>query len=489
MHRSKWLQSVALSLSLLGGVFGNVMVSRADYTATVDTSVNWGVWEGWGCSLCWWANQFGTRDDLADIVFTRNNVAWSGTTLPGLGMNVVRYNIGGFGTNSIGGTVPKISPNMPEFKKIFGFQTDWYSSDPASSSFNWNLDSNQRNMLWKARDRGANVFEAFSNSPMWWMNYNKSTAGSDNGSSDALQSWNYTDFARYLAIVVKYAATNWGVNFQYVQPFNEPAETWWQYPKEQEGAHFDNGTQRQVINALRSELNSRGLQSVGIAASDENSEDRALSTWNNFDTTTKNNVAKVNTHSYSGLAPYRGGNRGPLRTATAGKKLWMSEYGDTDASGMTMADTIVRDLYEMHPSSWVYWQPLDSGAWGLIQSNPGDNWIGSANPKYHVFAQFSRHIRQGMTIYKSSDKNTVIAYDSVAHKLIVVTVNFGTAQWINYDLARFGTVSGPITRWATITGGTDRYQSYNDTNLSGKRFWSWFPANTVQTFEVSGVYL
>ncbi|MBC8135280.1 MAG: hypothetical protein H8F28_05250 [Fibrella sp.] len=37
-----------------------------------------------------------------------------------------------------------------------------------------------------------------------------------------------------LATVVKYVAVNWGVNFQYAQPFNEMAETWWQYPAGQE---------------------------------------------------------------------------------------------------------------------------------------------------------------------------------------------------------------------------------------------------------------
>jgi len=279
------------------------------------------------------------------------------------------------------------------------------------------------------------------------------------------------------------------VHFNYVEPFNEPTETWWRYPKDQEGCHFDNSTQRTVINALRTELNNRGLQSVGVSASDENSEDRALNTWNGFDATTKGNIARVNTHSYSGLSPYRGTNRGPLYTAVGGKRLSMSEYGDSDGTGMTMADTIVRDLYELHPTSWAYWQPLDSGGWGLIQSNPGDNWIGAANIKYHVLAQFSRHIRPGMTIYKSDDHNTVVAYDATAHKLVLVTVNFGTAQWINYDLSRFGTVTGPITRWSTATGGTDRYHQYNDTNLSGKIFWSWFTPNTVQTFEVSGVTL
>jgi galactan endo-1,6-beta-galactosidase len=102
-------------------------------------------------------------------------------------------------------------------------------------------------------------------------------------------------------------------------------------------------------------------------------------------------------------------------------------------------------------------------------------------------AQYSRHIRAGMTIVDGGEGNTIAAYNAGTHKLVLVTANYGTAQWITYDLSRYTTVSGPITRWMTQTGAGEKYQSHTDTALSGKRFWSWFPANTVQTFEVQSV--
>ena len=46
----------------------------ADYTTTLNPTTHWGTWEGWGCSLAWWANSFGNRDDLADIVFTWSSI-------------------------------------------------------------------------------------------------------------------------------------------------------------------------------------------------------------------------------------------------------------------------------------------------------------------------------------------------------------------------------------------------------------------------------
>ena len=45
-----------------------------------------GVWEGWGTSLCWWANVFGDDDALADLTFSLNATPIDGLgALPGLG--------------------------------------------------------------------------------------------------------------------------------------------------------------------------------------------------------------------------------------------------------------------------------------------------------------------------------------------------------------------------------------------------------------------
>jgi hypothetical protein len=37
-------------------------------------------------------------------------------------------------------------------------------------------------------------------------------------------------------------------------------------------------------------------------------------------------------------------------------KLWNSEYGDGDGSGVTMAANLHSDFNQLHPSAWVYWQ-------------------------------------------------------------------------------------------------------------------------------------
>jgi galactan endo-1,6-beta-galactosidase len=467
----------------LAAALASATDARADYTTTINPATSWGTWEGWGASLCWWANVFGNRDDLADILFTKNNTVLNGQTLPGLGLNIARYNAGACSWNSIGGTTMTLSPNIPAFKQMAGFWIDWNNPDPASASWSWSVDSFQRSALLKAKARGANLFELFSNSPMWWMLYNHNPSGAANGANDNLQSWNYQQHAIYMATVAKYAKDNWGLTFTSVEPFNEPIANWWSATGTQEGCHFNTGTQASVIGYLRSELNNRGLSSMTLAASDESTYTMALNTWNSFNSTTKSQVGRVNVHGYE----YSGGRRDLVYSAVAGKKLWNTEYGESDGTGMSLASNLNLDFRWLHMTAWCYWQPFDSGGWGLVQCNPGDNWIGNANPKYFVLAQYSRHIRAGMKIIDGGEGNTIAAYDATNHKLILVTANYGTAQWINYDLSKYGTVSGPIVRWITNTGGGESYAQHNDTTLSGKKFWSWFGANTVQTFEISNV--
>lgn len=460
-------------------------VARADYTAVVNPQTTWGTWEGWGVSLCWWANVFGNRNDLADLVFTTNYVTLNGQSLPGLGLNIARYNAGGCNTNVINGSSIQFSPNMPDFKKIYGYWLNWFSSDPDSVSWDWTGDANQRAMLQKAAARGANLLELFSNSPMWWMCYNSNPSGADNGADDNLQSWSYQAHAVYLATVAKYASDHWGITFDSVEPFNEPSANWWTAAGTQEGCHVAATNQAAVIGYLRAELDDRGLNSTRVAASDESFYDQATSTWNSFSAATQAQIGEVNVHGYQ----YGGGRRDGLYNAVAGHRLWNSEYGEGDATGISLARNLNLDFRWLHPTAWCYWQPLDSGGWGLIQSNPGDNWIGSANPKYYVLAQYTRHIRPGMTILDGRDGSTVAAYDAAGRKLVLVTMNYDTAQNITYDLSAFYKVAGPVRRWVTAAEAGAKYAPSSHPLLDNQQFTVAFPTNTIQTFEVQNVDL
>jgi galactan endo-1,6-beta-galactosidase len=162
---------------------------------------------------------------LADLFFGTGNVTAGApsvpapTTLPGLGINIVRYNIGG-GGNGVpidDNTKELISPNNlignPHY--LTGFWKKWGDGDGNVNDpqyWDWNADAGQRAMLTMARDRGANIFEFFSNSPPWWMCDNHSASGGTAPVISNLQTWNHDQFARYLATVVKYARDHWNID-------------------------------------------------------------------------------------------------------------------------------------------------------------------------------------------------------------------------------------------------------------------------------------
>ena len=482
--------------------------------------------DGWGTSLCWWANQYGGTPGqfgasmLADLFFGTGTVVAGGPSaptppsLPGLGINVVRYNIGGGGNGAQidDNTRELISPNNPIGNPhyITGFWKKWGDGDADVGDpqyWDWSANSGQRAMLTLARERGANIFEFFSNSPPWWMCDNHSASGGTAPVISNLQSWNHDQFARYLATVVKYARDHWNIDVRYVEPFNEPTPGVWLFYipdhgyANQEGCNFAYPVQTSIINSLHDALGNAGLlPTVGIAASDETGVGEALATVTAFAASTDqpfNKISKINVHGYSGTdtSPYRGTLRPNLRNsarmAAPNAKLWMSEFGDGNSSGMTMATSIMLDMTELQASAWVQWQVIDP-SWGFFAGPDRGGVIGAVYAKYYVFAQFSRHVRQGCRIIGSSDPNSVAAYNPATGKLVIVTLNLDRPRWVSYDLSALPRAAGPVDRWETTTVGSHTAKGYvhaADTMLNGKAFRFRCEANAVYTFEIGGVGL
>lgn len=422
----------------------------------IDPAKDMGKWEGWGSSLAWWARAIGgtaNADDYADLIYTRKIT----DLYPGLGLNIVRYNVGGGGINQ---PQENKGAKLEWQMDIHGYWPDPKNSDPASWS--WSVDLNQRSLMLKAHERGANVFEMFSDSPMWWMTANHSTAGSNTGGGCLLPE-NYDRFAFYLATVARYSADHWGVRFASVEPFNEPSAAWWKYPNRQEGCHFDVRTQQKVVQGLRRALNEARLNDIAVASADENNVDAALSTWNGYDSATRAAVGRVNVHGYSnGTEPNRGPNRVELRRAIGSKRLWQSEYGDGDASGYTMAQAIISDVKELRPNAWVYWQPVEPDVpefgWGLINANyidTHDRWSAEKTPlvrvnrKFFVYGQFTRYVRPGYHLISIEDANSIAAYETSSHRLVIVKVTRDVPETVEFDLSAFSAVGDTLQMIAT----------------------------------------
>ena len=460
-------------------------------TVKIDPAVTHGTWEGWGTSLAWFAKIFGDRDDLADALFTTKTVSLGDQTLPGLGMTIARYNLGASSWNEIDGRKMVVSKIIQPFRQIEGFWLDGKSADPQSSSWDWSADAKQRALLLKAKARGAEHFELFSNSPMWWMCANDNPSGAADKTQDNLPAKNYPAFATYLATVARHAKDQWGVAFTSIEPFNEGTSHYWFADCKQEGCHFSAEAQIAFLPLLRAELDRQGLKDLPIAAADESEYDAALRVWNAYPPATKALVTRVNVHGYQ-MAK---GDRAELHrqvVTVSGKKLWNSEHGDKFADGIDMARNLHRDWAALHPTAWCYWQPLDggnNGGWGLLPANLTEATIGKANPKYFVFAQYSRHIRPGMIIVESGHANTLAAYDAPGRKLVLAVFNDGPARDLTFDLSAFTASDAPITSVRTQPTAHVFYQPQPDLVLHDRRFSVTLPEHTVQTFEITGVTL
>ena len=176
-------------------------------------------------------------------------------------------------------------------------------------------------------------------------------------------------------------------------------------------------------------------------------------------------MSQVNTHTYGGSQ------RTQLQAAVAAKnkRMWMSEYGDGDGSGMTMASQILNDVRNIKPTAWVYWQTVDNATgWGFVLNglDGSANYNYTYNEKYYVMANFSRFIRPGYQMIGMSDSYSLAAYDGLG-TVAIVTLNSGSpTQTITYSLQNFG--AGPWTVTPHQTSSSQNLATLSSFNVDWK---------------------
>jgi O-glycosyl hydrolase len=412
--------------------------------------------DGWGTSLCWWAHIAGgytNREEYADLAFKD------------LGLNIVRYNIGG-------GENPARSNTMEFRARLPGFQ-------PEPGKWDWSADANQRWMLRAAVARGANHVVAFANSPPHWMTHSGSVTGAKNGSDDNLRREFEVPFAEYLATVVSNLTVLDGVKFDTVTPMNEPAAAWWQLGNRQEGTHMSVAQQMRMIPLLRDALDRHGVRAT-LVATEDNDERSACEAIAAYDTGALSNLSHIVTHTYAANDSRR------LRqlAEAKGKPLWVSEYGDGERSGLQLARRIRDDIVEKRAQAWIYWQFADDGGWGLVNNRlDGRDARYRLTRKFHVMAQFSRFIRPGCQIVEADDSDSLAAYDSTRRQLVIVTVNdHTTARTTTFKLNGVRTTAAKAI--AHRTSQQEDAAPRTPISITGGRFTAILPARSVTTFVI-----
>ena len=133
--------------------------------------------QGWGTALAWGGNVVGgwsdaNRTAIADLLFSPLN---------GLGLNIVRYHIGG-GLNpnwqAIGCGPQRPGSPLPLYQ-------------PSPGVWDWTVDGNQRWLAQAAQARGANLFLAYASAPPYWMTRNGCTNGGDTATPNLKGWWGY----------------------------------------------------------------------------------------------------------------------------------------------------------------------------------------------------------------------------------------------------------------------------------------------------------
>jgi len=433
----------------------------------VDPSLRQQKFEGWGTSLCWWARNVGgwapeKRNALVDLVADPVN---------GLGYNVFRYNIGG-GENPA-------HTHMDTFRDMPGFEKE-------NGTFDWNVDAEQRAVLLRLAERAPGViFEAFSNSPPYWMTTSGCASGNTDGSNN-LKATSYDAFADYLVQVVKHYKDAFGVTFRTLEPLNEPNASWWKANGGQEGCHFSPANQQTIIKAVSTALQTNGVAGVQVSASDENSMDDAYNNLRAFDAKTVDALGQFNAHSYAGSK------RAELRAlaTSKGKRLWQSESGplsvtlgsDTEAA-LFMAGRIITDLKELQPEAWIDWQVADPARnWASFAVNNGAQSF-TLLKRFYMHAGFSRYIRPGATFIRIDNADMVAAEAADGSRVTLVVRNGETsAKSFTFDLTALASVGATVDVYRT--SATENLAMLSAVPVAGYGFTMAMPANSVTTLVI-----
>ena len=438
---------------------------------------------GWGMSLAWEANDLygGGRQSsrikdpqiqgqYLDLLFG------DPAARPTLGFTVARYNIGG-------GDDPSHAHMRPD-AQMEGFQAS------PGAAFDWSRDAPQRRMLHEAKARGANIFEAFSVGPPYWMTFSGCSSGAQAAHPDNLRPEMRESFADYLVTVVRHFRQEEGITFESLEAFNEP-DLGWGAGGRQEGYSAPEATRDVLIPLLADRLKRDGEKTI-VAGIDTNNVDSALSSLDQLSPAARSALVRLNTHDY-----HANNNRARLRqyrsrVRALGKPVWMTELGccfpgqgdKTDIWGaLFLADSVRADLRDMGAEAWILWQP----DWNVIDF---DTQGGAPHPRKQFYAllQYTRFIRPGFQVISAGGAyNTLAAYSSSMKRLVLVSTNWGTAASNELDLSGFGPLPTSVPVYRTTADEAANLQESSIALSIDSHLIDGLPVRSITTYVVDGV--
>ncbi len=332
----------------------------------------------------------------------------------------------------------------------------------ADGKFNW---TGHEDVLWMGKgavQRGAKLWASWYGMP-YWLSTSGCASGSDDGVSNNLIAGKEERFIRHIIDVMKHFRDEWAMDFDWVNPINEPEADWWKSGGGQPGSHVSVEQAillyRELDKALK--LNAFEAEIVAYDAAYTNSTtylDKLL----HSDIQPKIDVLAC--HQYitteSALRAWA------ARAKQYDKGLWMSEWGDwTNAKNkegmqikqmMNYAQKLHEAFEVLNANAWIMWEAgfiFDTRDTGLVKRK-----------SYWAVAHYSRHVRPGFQRIGAdcSDKNIKItawlkkgAKDKPS-KLVLVMVN---SEKRRRDVLSDLSVFGQLKDFSTFqTSKSNNYQ-------------------------------
>lgn len=386
-------------------------------TINIDPNKTYQTIEGWGSSLCWWAAQVGIWneakvDSIVELI----------TSPEKLNMNIFRYNIGGGDDPShLGGHMVKGKGKRAEME---GFK------HLVDAPYNWNADKGQRILMMKIKAKRPDaVFEAFSNSPPYWMTFSVCAGGNVDPLQDNLKPEFYAAFCDYLIDVCKHYKEQYSLEFKTLEPFNESTSNYWYNLGSQEGCHFTPETQMKIIRILAQKLKASGLKTV-ISVSDETNIASCIKVLKTYQSAGDilEKVGQLNTHTYSGNNSER--TEAYQLTKSIGKPFWQSETGPggnsktSFESNLGLAQKLFDDMRYMKPQAWLDWQLMEekNDVWCLMRCNFNTQEYKIVK-NFYVRMQITRFFKQGYSIVETGNDEILAAINQEKTELVVAVIN------------------------------------------------------------------
>ncbi len=457
--------------------------------------------KGWGTSLCWWAHRLGISDklteDSARLFFSRD----------GLGLNIMRYNIGG-GDDPTHNHIERTDSDIPGWLK---------KDEEGKLYYDYSADAFQLKVLKKAYEAaGKDAFvEVFSNSPPYFMTVSGCSSGSKSAIANNLKKSCITDFAEYLAHVSKHINDDMGIKIGSLAAMNEPFTNYWRaYSPKQEGCHISPGKmQSTLICATAKAMEKVGLSCVDITASDETNTKLQNVACRRLSSEAWDCIDRISTHTYSKATP-----KVSETARLHGKPLWMTETDWSSEMGenagemgpaLWLGHKIIEDLSTLKCSAWVIWQivasyisqheykgrrdmpcmpDLEKGYWGVAFADMDKEEI-YLTQKYYAFGQFSRYIRPETLLIKV-DNRTIACYDKRNKKIHIVCVNDNAdSREVSFSFDGFTVCDGSVK--AVRTSGSlaegEQWKEIPSAELKGNSFKATLQGNSITTYTAYNV--